>query len=187
MSIPWRRRPPPSVLLSLRTKRYSHGGRSHQSCCLRRKVYVAGKARWIEHRWRCKWLSRLPLRKRKGNVFLEVSRSRLNFSLFLVKMQPTGNQQLLHAPDKRSITDAKERQRDVASYQISQNAFSNLVTFEFLEPAVNQKLSLETSSPVGTTAVLFFAKPEFVLAQWKHGGKEESPFPSPMFPKRPSR
>ena len=79
-------------------------------------------------------------------------------------MQPAGNQQLLHAPDKRSITDAKERQRDVASNQVSQNAFSNLVTLEFLEPAVNQELSLETSSPVGTTAVLFFAKPKFVLA-----------------------
>jgi hypothetical protein len=120
-------------------------------------------------------------------VFLEISRSRLNFSLFLVKMQPTGNQQLLHTPDKRSIADAKNCQRDVASNQVSQNAFSNLVTLKVLEPAVNQELSLETSSPVGTTAVLFFAKPIFVLAQWKHCGKEESPFLSPMFPKRPSR
>src|SRR5260370_32885290 len=124
MPIQCGRRPPPSVLLSLGTEGCSLGGRSYQNCCLRRKVNVGGKARWIENGWGCRCLARLMLRKRKGDVLLEISRSRLNFSLFLVKMQPTGNQQLLHAPDKRSITDAKKRQRDVASYQVSQNAFS---------------------------------------------------------------
>ena len=109
------------------------------------------------------------LRKRKRNVFLLISRSRLNDSLSLMKVQPTGNQQLLDAPDERSVTNAKKRQRDVAPNQVSQDPFSNLVTLQFLEPAMNQKLTIETRSPIGTTAVLFFAKPKFVLSQWKHG------------------
>jgi len=86
-----------------------------------------------------------------------------------MKVQPTENQQLLHPPDELSVTYAKKRRRDVAPNQVSQDPFSNLVTLKFLEPALNQKLRLETRSPIGTVAILFFAKPKFVLAQWEHG------------------
>jgi len=86
-----------------------------------------------------------------------------------MKMQATGNQQLFHSPDDRSVTYAKKRQGDVAPNQVLQDAFSNLVTLEFLEPAVNQELTLEAGSSIRTAAVLFVAKPKFVLAQWKHG------------------
>src|SRR5271165_7157271 len=90
-----------------------------------------------------------------------------------MKMQLTGNQQLLHPPDERSLAYAKKRQRDLAPNQVSQDPFSNRVTLKFLEPAVNQELTLETRSPIGTTAVLFFAKPALVMAQWKHGWRIE--------------
>jgi len=103
-----------------------------------------------------------------------------------MEMQSTGNQQIFDSPDKSSVADAKKLQRDVAPNQVAQDRLSELVTFELLEPAVSQELTLEAGNAIRTGAVLVFAKPKFVLAQWKHCRIEEGQSLGKTLPKRAS-
>jgi hypothetical protein len=47
---------------------------------------------------------------------------------------------------------------------------SEWVILQFLEPQVNQRLSLETVNPIGTGALWLLTKPPFVLQQWERHG-----------------
>jgi hypothetical protein len=84
-----------------------------------------------------------------------------------MNMQSTGNQQLRDLLNHPVVSHARRRQRDLPRKQIPQHVHFERLTFELLKPQATPQSTLWNIDPIGRLAVVFLAKPPFVLDRRK--------------------